>query len=96
MTPPSKLDPADVDAWLTQHPAWRRDGEALVATFEVADFSAALAIGVRLGMLAEKRDHHPDLRIGWGKIEVLWTTHHAGGITRLDLELAAATEALAA
>ena len=95
MTRPSKLDQAAVDAWLRDHPAWRRDGDALVATFKLPDFAAALALAVRLGMVAEKRDHHPDLTIGWGKLGVLWTTHDAGGITRLDLELAEATEKLA-
>ena len=94
MTRPSKLDRADVDTWLGQHPMWVREGEALAATFKVADFAAALAFAVRLGMIAEKRDHHPDLGIAWGKVNVLWTTHDAGGITRLDLELAEATERL--
>ena len=95
MARPSKLDPATVDAWLGQHPGWAREGEALVRTFALADFGAALAFAVRIGMVAEKRDHHPDLLIGWGKARVLWTTHDAGGITQLDLELAESTDKLA-
>jgi 4a-hydroxytetrahydrobiopterin dehydratase len=47
-------------------------------------------------MLAEKRDHHPDVTIGWGKARVLWTTHDAGGVTDLDLALAEATDGLEA
>jgi 4a-hydroxytetrahydrobiopterin dehydratase len=46
-------------------------------------------------MIAEKRDHHPDILVGWGRTRVLWTTHDAGGITQLDLDLATATDALA-
>lgn len=61
----------------------------------MADFAAALAFAVRLGMVAEKRDHHPDILIGWGKARVLWSTHDAGGITQLDLDLAERTEELA-
>jgi len=95
MARPSKLDPAAVDAWLGQHPGWAREGEALVRTFALADFGAAVAFTVRIGMVAEKRDHHPDILIGWGKARVLWTTHDAGGITQLDLELAESTEKLA-
>lgn len=94
MTRPSKLENAAVDAWLGQHPSWSREGEALVGTFKFPDFAAALAFAVRLGMVAEKRDHHPDILIGWGKARVLWTTHDAGGITRLDLELADETQKL--
>ena len=95
MARPSKLDPSAVDAWLGQHPGWAREGEALVRTFALADFGAAVAFAVRIGMVAEKRDHHPDILIGWGKARVLWTTHDADGITQLDLELAESTEKLA-
>ena len=58
------------------------------------DFASALAFVVRLGCLAEKKDHHPDIELGWGKVRVLWTTHDAGGLTRLDLEMAEAADAL--
>ena len=92
MARPAKLEPADVDAWLAAHPGWAREGEALVAELKFADFGAGVAFAVRLGFVAEKRDHHPDVLIGWGKARVLWTTHDAGGITQLDLELAEATD----
>jgi 4a-hydroxytetrahydrobiopterin dehydratase len=95
MARPSKLDSAAVDQWLSAHPGWQRVGDAIERSFKFADFAAALAFTVRLGMLAEKRDHHPDVLLGWGKAKVLWSTHDAGGITALDLELAAATDGLA-
>jgi 4a-hydroxytetrahydrobiopterin dehydratase len=95
MTRPKKLEPTAVDTWLTTHPGWAREGEAaIVRTFKLADFGAALAFAVRIGMIAEKRDHHPDILIGWGKAKVLWSTHDAGGVTQLDLDLAEATDAL--
>ena len=71
-----------------------RDGEAIAKRFPFPDFSAALAFAVRVGMLAEKRDHHPDILVAWGKTTLLWTTHDAGGVTELDLELAAGSDAL--
>ncbi len=94
MARPPKLEDSAISAWLGEHPTWAREGDALVASFKLPDFAAALAFAVRVGMVAEKRDHHPDLLIGWGKARVLWTTHDAGGISRLDLELAEATEQL--
>lgn len=94
MARPQKLDPAALDAWLAAHPGWTREGDALVRAFLFADFAAALAFAVRIGMIAEKRDHHPEIALGWGKARVLWTTHDAKGITSLDLELAEATEAI--
>ena len=94
MARPQKLDPAVVDAWLAAHPGWARDGKALARAYALEDFGAAVAFTVRLGFIAEKRDHHPDVLVGWGKARVLWSTHDAGGITRLDLELAEATDNL--
>lgn len=85
-----------MDAWLAGHPGWARDGDRAIArSFTLPDFAGALALAVRIGLLAEKRDHHPDLVVGWGKLTVLWTTHDAGGVTQLDLEAAAATDAVA-
>jgi len=46
---------------------------------------------VALGVIAEKRDHHPDMLVTWGRVRVQWSTHDAGGVTELDLELAEAT-----
>ena len=80
MARPQKLESAADEEWLGAIPAGL-EGQALVRSLHFPDFSAALAFAVRLGMLAEKRDHHPDLLIGWGKARVLWTTHDAGGIT---------------
>jgi 4a-hydroxytetrahydrobiopterin dehydratase len=98
MARPSKLDKAVVDSWLSQNAGWAReagDAEALARAFRFPDFGAALAFAVQVGMLAEKRDHHPDILIGWGKARVSWSTHDAGGITQLDLDLAEATARLA-
>jgi 4a-hydroxytetrahydrobiopterin dehydratase len=93
MARPQKLEPSVVEAWLAAHPGWERvDGRALARALKFADFAAALAFVVRLGLAAEKRDHHPDVELGWGRVRVLWSTHDAGGITQLDLDLAEATE----
>ena len=94
MSRPTKLPGAEVDAWLAAHAGWERDGQSAIArTFKLPDFAAALAFVVRVGLAAEKRDHHPDVELGFGRARFLWTTHDAGGVTSLDLELAAATDA---
>ncbi len=96
MTRPHKLEAAEVDAWLAAHTGWERaPGEAIAKKFTFPNFSAALGFVVRVGLEAEKRDHHPDVELGWGRARVLWSTHDAGGITALDLALAEASDHLA-
>ena len=96
MARPGKLSDDAIAKWLGEHGGWTRDGGAIAKRFTFSDFGAALGFAVRVGMLAEKRDHHPDILVAWGKATVLWTTHDAGGITSLDLDLAEATDGLAA
>ncbi len=101
---PSKLEASALLSWLSEHSGWEktraqtRDGEqdALAKTFRFKDFSAALGFVVRVGLAAEKRDHHPDVELGWGRARIVWTTHDQRGITSLDLELAETCDVLLA
>lgn len=95
MARPEKLDASTIDSWLAARVGWTRAGEALTKRFSFADFGASMAFAVRVGFEAEKRDHHPDLTIAYGRADVLWTTHDAGGITALDLTLAERCDELA-
>ena len=49
-----------------------------------------------VGALAEEMDHHPDIDIRWNTVTLRLTTHSAGGLTQLDLELARRIDALSA
>src|SRR5207247_9197927 len=81
MSRPKKLAPSAVDAWIATHPGWDRVHEnALCKSYKLADFGAALGFVVRLGCAAEKRDHHPDVELGWGRAKVTGTAHDRGGI----------------
>jgi 4a-hydroxytetrahydrobiopterin dehydratase len=95
MPRPTKLDPPSVDAWLTAHAGWERASTAAIAKkYAFPDFASALGFVVRVACQAEKRDHHPDVELGWGRARVLWSTHDAGGITQLDLDCAEATDTI--
>jgi 4a-hydroxytetrahydrobiopterin dehydratase len=91
-----KLDDSAVDAWVSTHQGWARVHQnALAKDFRFPDFGAALGFVVRLGCAAEKKDHHPDVELGWGRAKITWSTHDAGGITELDLAMAEATDGFA-
>jgi len=94
MSRPTKLDQG-IEAWIKEHPGWKREGaDAVVRTYELKDFPDAVAFVLKLAFLAEKHNHHPDIDLRYKSVRVLWTTHEAGGLTRLDLVLAEASDEL--
>ena len=75
--------------------AWRREGDALVADIECADFAAAIALVNRIAEAAERANHHPDILIhGYKRLRITLSTHAASGLTEHDFALAAAIDAL--
>jgi pterin-4a-carbinolamine dehydratase len=93
----ARLDPAAVQDLAATLPGWGlgADGKSIACRFKFRDFDCALDFVNRLASIANRLDHHPDLGVGWGYCEVLFTTHDAGGLTQLDAEAARATQALA-
>jgi 4a-hydroxytetrahydrobiopterin dehydratase len=72
-----------------------QDGDAITKKFEFADFSEAFGFMTRAALVAEKLDHHPEWFNVYKKVEVTLSTHDAGGLTELDLDLAAAMDKIA-
>jgi len=101
MSKRDKLSDEAVEAFLAGHPGWALSPgapaapAALCRTFVFDAYAAGIAFVVRLGFAAEARDHHPDLHVGWRRVQVVWSTHDAGGITALDTEMAERSDALA-
>jgi len=58
------------------------------------DFAAALDFTNRVGELAERYNHHPEIVLEYGKVTVKWWTHTAGGVAANDCLLARETSAL--
>jgi 4a-hydroxytetrahydrobiopterin dehydratase len=85
----------DVDGELEeQRLHWTRDGDVLVTTVKLHDFAAALRFVNAVGAAAEAANHHPDIDIRWNTVHLTLTTHDSGGLTLLDLALAAAIDRL--
>ena len=88
-----RLGDAEIDAALPTL-AWERDGDSLVKRVKRRNFREALGFVNHVGELAEQRDHHPDIDIRWNRVILRLSTHSAGGITAMDLELARAIDEL--
>ncbi|WP_343345097.1 4a-hydroxytetrahydrobiopterin dehydratase [Sphingomicrobium sp. XHP0239] len=76
---------------------WTREGDALTRHLEFEDFSEAFGFLARVALLAQERDHHPEIRNVWNTVDLTLTTHDAGNkVTEKDERLAAAIDALLA
>lgn len=62
--------------------------------FKFANFAEALAFTNRIGAIAEELDHHPDITLGWGRVQVVTWTHSAHSVTRADFILAARVDSV--
>ena len=68
--------------------------DAITRTLTFADFGQAFGFMTRVALLAEKADHHPEWSNVWNRVDILLTTHDAGGLSHRDTEMAAAIDAL--
>jgi len=76
-------------------PAWRVVEEHhLSREFKFRNFAEALAFVDRVGALAEREGHHPDIYLSWGKVRIELWTHKIGGLSQSDLILAAKIDKL--
>lgn len=83
------LKAAKITAALAELPGWKHRRDALVKEFKFASFKEALSFMVRVGLEAEKMDHHPDWTNVYNRVAIRLNTHDAGGkVTAKDVSLA--------
>ncbi len=92
----AQLGEGERDAALAKLPAWTHDSGrgAITRSFKFADFSQAFAFMTRVALLAEAQDHHPEWSNVYNRVDILLTTHDAGGLSARDVKLAEAIDAL--
>ena len=78
-------------------PSWvlGSEGKFIAQTFTFADFKQAFEFMTQCAQYAEEIDHHPDWSNSWNKVVVNLSTHSAGRLTALDIQLAKAMDAFA-
>ena len=76
-------------------PQWRHDDVrgAIARRFVFADFTQAFGFMAQLALAAERLNHHPEWSNVYDRVDVVLTTHDAGGLTALDIELARCADA---
>jgi 4a-hydroxytetrahydrobiopterin dehydratase len=82
------LDLQEVARQLADLPAWRWADDALHCRYDAPDFRTAVRLVGAVAEVAEEMDHHPDVDLRWRRVQFGLSTHSAGGVTQLDVELA--------
>ena len=95
--PISRLTDVERDAALTGLPDWtlREDGLAIVRKLTFGDFGEAFGFMTRVAIAADKADHHPEWCNVYNRVEITLTTHDADGLSKRDVALAEAIDAMA-
>jgi 4a-hydroxytetrahydrobiopterin dehydratase len=93
---PTVLTKAERAKLATTLPSWapRDGGKALHRGLKFKDFNEAWGFMSRVALLAEQMGHHPEWSNVWNRVEITLSTHDAGGLTKNDVTLAKAIDAL--
>lgn len=88
------LDDATIRDRLSGLHGWSLQDGKIHREYAFDDFSHAFGFLSRVALLAEKRDHHPDIQNSYSRVVLDLVSHDAGGVTDADLEMAEAIQAL--
>jgi len=92
----TKLSEVEIEAALGELPGWTVEGGKLRKTFKFGSFAEAIGWMVAVALYADKKDHHPEWRNVYNKVEVILATHDLGdAISQWDVDLARRMEKLA-
>ena len=92
----AKLDEAARARLAEALPGWAlaEGRDAIRRGFRFRDFNEAWGFMARVALLAEAQDHHPEWSNVYNRVEIVLTTHDAGGLSERDLRLARAIDGL--
>ena len=85
---PQKLPPEAIATQLKKIPDWETNEGHLVRTFEFDEYMDGIDFVNGVAEIAEEANHHPDIRIGYCKVNLSLVTHDCQALTDLDFELA--------
>ena len=67
---------------------WNEKDNTITKTFEFSSYLDGIDFVNEVANLSEQENHHPDITVGYCKVTISLTTHHAGSLTEKDYKLA--------
>jgi len=92
----SPLTEEEAHGYLAETPGWTlaEGATGIERKFRFKDFASAMEFVRKVGLLAEREGHHPDIAFGWGYCAVSFHTHKIHGLHENDFIMAAKVDAL--
>jgi len=90
----SALSPQEAQVLLGNLSGWTISDKWLKKSYKFKNFVQALTFVNKVGEVAEGENHHPDMELGWGYVNIRLQTHSVGGLHENDFILAAKIDAL--
>jgi 4a-hydroxytetrahydrobiopterin dehydratase len=84
----AKLPEQEIRRRLRALKGWKYEANRLLRRLSFRSYMAEVAFFNVIALIAEELDHHPDVSLSWGKMELSLSTHSEGGVTEKDFELA--------
>ena len=82
------LEAEELSIALKKCPEWELEKKSITRTIEFEEFNEAIDSVNDLAKISEEAQHHPDIIIRHTRVSLHLTSHDAGGVTQLDIELA--------
>lgn len=80
------------DEFLKKYPSWKISEGKLISEFVFSEYRKAVSFFIRLSELAERKNHHPEVTVGFNRVTVSLYTFDRNQITEKDIESAEETE----
>ena len=89
-----KYNAEEITSRIAHLDGWESRNDGIEKTFQFEDFKVAFATMTQIALEAEVMNHHPEWSNVYNRLTVRLSTHDAGGVTHLDIELAEKIEAI--
>jgi len=86
------LNQSEINKFLNNNKSWILKDNGIERTLSFAKYMNGIEFINKLAIKAEELNHHPDLIVGWCKVQVRFSTHDLGGISTFDLEMAESSD----
>ena len=73
---------------------WTLVENKIIRKWKFKNFIDAFGFLTKVAIISESMNHHPEIKNVYNSLTIKLTTHDAGGITNLDVELAKAINSI--